>query len=411
MTPGRTSDPQGAKPGRRRSAWHFSTTEISVTLVVAALTAWAGLLLTVPFSQPVLGGDFMVFYTFAHAAWRGQWAVQYDWPAFHALQVSLVPTSGAFFYPPSYPPIVPALFAPLAPLTFPNAYFVWLATSATVFGLVMIVAAQGLGRKRHQVVLAALLFPPFIAHQIVGQTTILPLVGFVGGWWALTREKPLLAGLLLSVVAIKPHFGMAMAIVLLSMRLWTIVGGVIVGLALHAGLTVAVCGTPAISAYLATTLRVLSDSTIINPGDQRYTHGVRISLEALVPHDVATVAWLAAAAAIGWVTVRTWRITIDWSLRMSALLLATLLISPHVQAYDAILLGPATLWLAGLAVSTGNRVLLVGLSLLAVSFVVPAARISGVPASLPLMAWMLWDCQRAFELRAERPGVILQQPG
>jgi hypothetical protein len=240
-----------------------------------------------------------------------------------------------------------------------------------------------------------LLFPPFIAHQALGHSTLWPLIGFVGGWWALTYTRPAIAGVIFSLVAIKPHLGMALAIALLATRQWRTVGGIAIGLTLQACATVAICGTAAVAAYLNTTLRVLSDTGIINPTDSRFSHGLRTSLEAVLPHTLASAGWIMASATFGWLLVRAWRRSEDWTLRISTLLVATLLISPHVQAYDAILLAPAALWLSSWAVSNRQPAVLVVVVLLSAAFVVPVARLWGFPFTVPLMAWLLWQCQRA----------------
>ena len=388
--------------------WRFSPREITVALAFALVAVWSTLLVVVSFRQPVLGGDFMVFYTFGTAARLGEWALQYDWPAFHSLQISLIPTSDSIFYPPTYPPLVPVLFAPLSLLSFPAAYVAWTAVSTGLYCGAMTIAARGAPpMSRSHVLLGAMLFPPFIAHQALGQSTVWPLIGFVGGSWALLRCRPIVAGLILSVVAIKPHLGMAMAVVLLATRLWRVVGGILLGLALQAGVTVVVCGTTAVEAYLRITLRVLRDTTLINPVDDRHSHGLRIILESLVPHGIATLGWVLSSALFSWMLVRVWRDSGDWTLRMSALLLATLLISPHVQTYDAILLAPAALWLCRWAVSTWQPSVLVAVLVLSVAFVVPSARLWSIPLTLPLMAWLLWRCQRTGKIYANPGGGIL----
>jgi hypothetical protein len=291
---------------------------------------------------------------------------------------------------------VPGLYAAFALLPFPVAYAAWVLFASVVYaGSIAIAARDCVSVSRRHVLMACLLFPPFIAHQAIGHSTVWPLMGFVGGWWALTQSRPLVAGLMLSIVAIKPHLGMAMAIVLITMRLWRIIGGILLGLLVQAGITLMVGGREAVVAYIDTTLRVLRDTTLIEPKDERFTHALRMSLESLVPHGVATVGWLAASALFGWLAVRVWRQSEDWALRTSALLLATLLISPHVQAYDAILLAPATLWLSCRAASTRQPAIIVGLIVLAAAFVVPSARLWGIPLTVPLMGWLLWQCQRA----------------
>jgi hypothetical protein len=390
--------------------WHFGAGEVTVILACALVAVWTTIVWVVPFRQSLLGGDFIQFYTFGTAARLGDWTIQYDWTAFHALQVSLVPISDPHFYPPTYPPLVPGLYTAFSLLPFPVAYASWVLFSSVMYGGLIAIAARGcVPVSRGHVLMACLLFPPFVAHQTIGQSTIWPLLGFVSGWWALTQSRPFAAGLMLSVVAIKPHLGMALAIVLLAMRLWRIVGGILLGLVLQAAITVVVCGRAAVVAYLATTLRVLRDTKLIEPKDERFTHALRMSLESLIPHGAATVGWLAASTLFGWMAVRVWRRSEDWALRMSALLLATLLISPHVQAYDAILLAPATLWLACWAASTRQPAVMVGVAVLAVAFVIPSARLWGVPLTLPLMAWLLWRCQRPPEAWQPPHGKIAAQ--
>jgi hypothetical protein len=372
-------------------------------LAFALVVGWTTILLVVPRAQPVLGGDFVVFYTFGTAARLGEWTLQYDWPAFHQLQTSLVPTSDSYFYPPAYPPLVPILYAPFSLLFFPLGYVAWIVFSTVVYCILVMIAARGcVGISRPQAIMASLLFPPFIAHQVIGHSTVWPLIGFVGGWWAITQRKPLVAGIILSIVAIKPHLGMALAIVVLTMRLWQVVGGILLGFTLQAGITLTICGREAIISYLDTTVRVLRDTKLIEPKDGRFTHALRMSLEGLVPHGVATAGWIFATALFGWLLVKVWRETEDWTLRMAALLLATLLISPHVQAYDAILLAPASLWLVDWAISARRSEVALGVVALSIAFVLPAARVLGVPLTLPLMGWLLW---RLAWTRYRLPGV------
>ena len=386
---------QGVSLRPRRSIWRLSSQETTVALAFAVAVTWISLVVLIPLRQPVLGGDFIEFYTLATAAREGNWSIAYDWPALHELQVSLVPGSDAYFYPPSYPPLVPVLYLPLTLLQFPLAYLIWVLLSTLLYcGLLVAVTGERHSVTPSQTLLAGLLFPPFIAHQALGQTTVWPLLGFVGGWYALSRSRPVVAGLILSIVAVKPHLGMALAVVLLSVRLWSVVVGITLGLTLQALATLWICGLETVSAYVITTLSVLGDSRLISPADGRFTHGLRTSLESVLPHYTATLAWLASSALFGWLLVKTWRRTEDWTLRFSTLLLATLLISPHVQAYDAILLAPVVFWLSAWAIPARHSAIVPVLLVLSAAFVVPFTRFWGIPLTIPLMAWLLWECQR-----------------
>jgi hypothetical protein len=380
---------------RRRSFWRFTSHEIFFALIVAVITVWMTTFVVVLMRQPILGGDFMVFYTLGTLAERGDWAAQYDWREFHALQVTLFPPSADYSYPPTYPPLVPALYMGFARLPFESAFAAWLVFSTALYsGLAWLAASAWRHIPRAQIVLASLVFPPLVAHQVLGQSTVWPLTAFVVGWWTLTRGRPLLGGLALSLVAIKPHLGMALAVVLLATRSWRVIAGIGAGCAAQALLTVVVCGTGAVAAYVRTTLVVLRNPMLLDPSDPRHTHALRTSLERVVPVAAATSVWILVSGLVAVLTVLVWRRSQEWTLRFASLLLATLLISPHVQTYDAILLAPAALWLTGWAFQHHRTSVIVGLAALSIIFLTPFTRIAGVPLTIPLMIWLLWETSR-----------------
>jgi hypothetical protein len=392
--------------------WRFSRHETLFALIVAAVAVWIATVVVVLMTQPLLGGDFMQFYTFGKLAIRGEWARQYDWPSFHALQVSLVPESTEYDYPPSYPPLVPALYVPFAALPFGLAFVVWLVSSSVLYMCLVAVAARTWREiPRLHVMLGSLVFPPFVAHQVLGQSTIWPLLGFVGGWWALTYRRRLLGGIILSLVAIKPHLGIALAIVLLATRSWRVIAGIALGGGVQALLTLVICGADAIVAYVRTTLMVLRNPMLIDPTDPRHTHALRTSLERIAPHDLATAVWLAASTLIAWMTIRVWRRNQEWTVRMPTVLFATLLISPHVQTYDAIILAPAVVWLTPWALAVHRSSVVVGLVVLSIVFLMTSARMAGIPLTIPLMTWVLWECRRLGPGSVGRNGDPLSRSG
>jgi hypothetical protein len=307
--------------------------------------------------------------------------------------VSLVPGSNPYYYAPAYPPLTSVLYLPLAFLPFPAAFATWALASTALYAWLMRIAARACTTiAPRNVVVGALLFPPFIALVTSGQSTLWPLVGFVAGWWALDRGRPMLAGALFAAVAVKPHFGLALAFVLVLAGAWRLVAGALLGLAALALATMAVCGTDAV-AYGSTTLWILANPETLDPLDARHTHGLRAALVSHVPGGVALAAWgLLSLAAVG-VTRMVWRGSQPRSIRVAALLVATLLVSPHLLAYDAVLLAPAAAWLADRAARERQWDVLATLALLAVCFVVPAARILNVPLTVPLLGWVLWRCR------------------
>ncbi len=368
--------------------------EITVVLATTVVVVWSVIFMVVFQRQPVLGGDFMQFYALGTLAWTGQWAALYDWTALHDLQVALVPNSEAYFYAPAYPPLTAALYAPFAALPFTAAFTSWAAISFALYAWLMRVVATGCGAiERHHVVIGALIFPPFVALLVTGQSTLWPLLGFVGAWWALERDKPVLAGVSFAVVAFKPHFGLALALVLLFGRSWRIVSGVVAGLVVLAGTTFAVSGPDAVSGYLSVTSTALTNPGAFDPIDARHTHAFRAALAEIASPGVVVAGWAVSVALVTWLATAAWRSREPLTVRMAALLIATLLVSPHVLLYDGVLLAPAVAWLLDRAIRLKQTDVLVAALLLSALFAVPAARVGVVPLSLPLMMWLLWRCR------------------
>ena len=93
-----------------------------------------------------------------------------------------------------------------------------------------------------------------------------------------------------------------------------------------------------------------------------------------------------------------WRFTsheIVFSLIIAVVAVWRLLISPHVQTYDAILLAPAVLWLTQWALQNQRPHLVFVLVVLSVFFLMPIARIAGIPLTIPLLMFVLWDVSRS----------------
>jgi len=388
-----THAPLTRPPVPRSTTNAFRAREITVMLAIAAITIWIGVVAFVLMRQPVPGGDFMEFYVFGALARAGQWSLQYDWTAFHDLQVSLVPASAPYFYAPAYPPLVPLLYWPLSALPFPAAFIAWAVGSSVIY----IALIDSVGRltttlPRAHAVLGALLFPGFIAVIVLGQTTIWPLVGFVAAFHAMRAGKPFLAGLCFAIVAIKPHFGIALALVLLLTGSSRVVAGAAAGVAVLAAGTLAICGRAAIDVYIATTRLALTNPGALEPLDARHTHAVHAVLATALPSSLVTPVWLALTAGVAVVTAMVWRRSASWPMRFTALLLATLLSSPHVLVYDSLLLAPAMVWLIDQAGTSGQRWVGAMAALLAIAFVLPVARLSFLPLTIPLMAGLLAVC-------------------
>ena len=74
-------------------------------------------------------------------------------------------------------------------------------------------------------------------------------------------------------------------------------------------------------------------------------HSIRTFAD-LMPQPWSTAFWYAALLVITVMTIRLWRSGAPLARRFGALVVATILVSPHLTVYDLSLIAPALLWLA-----------------------------------------------------------------
>jgi alpha-1,2-mannosyltransferase len=180
------------------------------------------------------GGDFVVFWNAAHRVRHGDIAAIYDPGTWHRI---LSNTTGSillswFVYPPF------TLFGlwPLGDATYNEAVLAWsLIPLAFYFAWIVLLAKRsGLGvdaypacenswsRKQAYAVLIAFSLPFLCANLFSGQTGTLVAVFFLGTayFWPI---RPVLAGICIGLLAIKPQMGLLMPFALLASGQWRII--------------------------------------------------------------------------------------------------------------------------------------------------------------------------------------------
>ncbi|XUM24008.1 glycosyltransferase family 87 protein [Bradyrhizobium oligotrophicum S58] len=173
----------------------------------AYLVAWA---LSSP--QPAFG-DFLGLWSFGkYAALSG--AGIYDPVALARYQQALDPSLGGGGFPYPYPPTFLLALIPLGMLALPVAYVCWISVTFALYGLAT------LGRDwRSLSGLALLAAPTTLINAITGQNGFLSAALLIGGLRLLARH-PVIAGVLLGLLAYKPQFVLLMPVVLLASRNW-----------------------------------------------------------------------------------------------------------------------------------------------------------------------------------------------
>jgi hypothetical protein len=343
------------------------------------------------------GTDFLHLYTLGSLALAHRGADLYDLPAQAELAAQLVPPAAGIRYLPLYPPQVSLIFAPIALLSYPSALVLWLSLSALVYGLCCYAvwrACPGLRNHAPTVLILALAYPAFWHLVAWGQTSALALLCFTLAFFALRSRREFLAGLALGCVIFKPQLGIAVAIVFLIAFRWKILAGAILSAAVELIPACLYYGPGPLHEWLRILLNVPRVLSLFEPRLYQ-THSLRTFWAMLIPWFPASLAlYLVSALLVSAWMVACWRSRLSLPLRYSAVLLATVLLAPHLTVYDLVILAPAFLLLCDWITNHLDHPLVPYFKLLlylafALPLLGPLARWTHVQFSVPVMAALL----------------------
>lgn len=117
----------------------------------------------------------------------------------------------------------------------------------------------------------------------------------------------------------------------------------------------------------------------------------------VLPGHMGTLVWaVLSALVIGW-TWRVWRVSSSWRVKMGVLVLASVLVNPHVYVYDVSVLVLPGLWLGGwLGVRETPSWFWRAVYALDVLCLFPTAALLPVQMSVLVMGYLFWQItQRA----------------
>ena len=308
-------------------------------------------------SGQLKGADFLQFYVMGHLATEQAPDVLYDPAAYAAATRRLVPEAVEVF-PPVYPPQVSVLFQPLAVLPYGWAIAVWWVVCIVLYGGACFVVWRTCGRLQPHGRLIGILavgspaFFNLIAH---GQSSAVALALFAAMFVGLLHGYRLLAGVALGLLIYKPQLGLAAGTVFLFSLDWPVVAGAAVAAVAELAIGWSHYEGVAWVGYLD----VLSNPTslaMIVEQKLHHTHSLRTWWALLIPwRPLALALYGVSAVWVLWRLVVFWRSPAELRLRYSALLLATVLVSPHVFVYDLVVIAPALLLLADWSMTLGER--------------------------------------------------------
>lgn len=292
-------------------------------LGMATLAVLCGIAAVFIAYQGTVASDFLSFWAAGRLALQGHAADAYDIVRHHAVEAQAVAGVGLLPFP--YPPFALALFVPFGALPFWAAFAAWIAVTPALY----LVATRQWIAPRFALAQAAA-----AANFITGQNGFLTSGIFMGT--TLIARRPLLAGAILGLLALKPQLALLLPVALIAGREWrAIAGGVLSSVALVA-IGFLLFGAGGYSAFLALLPHF---SGWLGAG--RWPWGELASTFALlrwfgVPETAALVVHGAVALAAATLTARAWALKLDQ--RAPILAAATLLVPPYLFTYDALLL-------------------------------------------------------------------------
>ncbi len=303
------------------------------------------------------GTDFLHLYTLGSLAVDHRGADLYDVKAQAALAEERVPDATGIRYLPLYPPQVSMFFAPLAHLSYRWALVLWWTFSGGVYCICCYGIWRACPKLRDHggtVALLALAFPAFFHLIVWGQTSALALGCFTLMFFLLRDRREFLAGLVLGCLVFKPQLGLAAAVVFVSIGAWKLVAGAALSAAAQLSVGVLYYGVEPLREWIRQLLHVRSVLPLLEPKPYQ-THSLRTFWSMLVPwSDISFALYAVSAAILLGLAIACWKRfpAAPLALRYSALLLATVLVAPHLTVYDLVILAPAFLLLADWLIST-----------------------------------------------------------
>ena len=369
--------------------------------VITAVLLWIGAIVITfagsgqrSIAGPLKGADFVHFYTLGHLARSQRTASIYDMRALHDVQVSLVPESAPEVYPSVYPPQAAALFAPFSRWSYHTSLLIWSLVTIVLYALIVWSAWRSVSAQlpdRTLIVAAAAGFSPFWNLVLNGQVSIVILLAFWLGWLALQRNRSFLAGAAFGLLALKPQFGIPLAAIVLACGEWRMFVGALTSVVVQSALVWLMLGSSVFYDFAAS-IPVTASYADVLEAKPFNSHSLR-AVTRLLPNAIGAPLWLALSALVLWYTVRVWKSDAPVRVRVGIVILASLLVNPHVIVYDVTLLALPLIWFGAYMLEPQRQEHAPAFGVLVywlfAALLIPTARVIGIQASVPLMMVLL----------------------
>lgn len=287
------------------------------------------------------GGDFVVFWSAAKLALSSGAAAPYDFGALRQMELSAVPglAIGDGVLPWLYPPASLWFVLPFGLLPYGLATFVFLAGGAVWYAWAM---HRTLAWRDAR--LAAVAFPGIVVVLATGQNALW-LAGCAGLALTCLQRRPVLAGVLLGVVAMKPQLALMFPVALLCARAWRALGAMVATTLVLTLVSLLAFGTEPFAAFLRNAAMARAS---VEQGAALLARMPTVFAAVKLPGGGLLLAYalhgVVAAAALASV-MYAWTGRCSFALRAAVLVTAGLLVPAYLYDYDLVFLGLAIAWL------------------------------------------------------------------
>jgi alpha-1,2-mannosyltransferase len=290
------------------------------------------------------GIDFSIFWAASHLMLHGSPLLVYEHQAFVKATVTLFGSfANEYSLPWLYPPAFLLGVAPLSLLPLPISYVVFVSASAILFVAATVsvsrLDASVSGRRLAAMLVAA--SPCVFVTAIIGQNSLLTaaLAAFAVRWLA---GNPVLAGVCVGLLAIKPQMAIVFPFVLVAARAWKAFAAAALTAVSVTAIGVVTCGVQSFRAFLVNA-SVMRSTTLEHR--QHFWMSSPTPFSALRSAGVPIVPSYAVHAMIAIVAIaaacQVWRRSSDMRLRAAILAASTLIVNPYVWHYELVWLGVA----------------------------------------------------------------------
>jgi alpha-1,2-mannosyltransferase len=307
-----------------------------------------------------------------------------------------------------YGPQVALAFVPLVRLPFLAQAVIWMTLSLLIYFVCIYLLWKSCGPLSPYpgfVALCAIAYPPLFHFFVRGQLSAAVLLCFVLAYFAFLARREWIAGIALGLLVFKPQFLVAIPLVLLLAQAWKALAGLAISAAAQLALTSIYFGISVMRTYFYMLLQSAASprttELILSPIQM---HSLRAFWVLLIPWPQAVlVLYTLSAIAVIVMAAAVWRSSSPLTFRFSALILAAVLVSPHIYIYDLLPLALALLLLANWTLNNPHHPSAPAILLLSyLAFVLPLfgplARWTHLQLSVPVFVALLWTLRQTQQM-------------